>query len=220
MEKKFYVYTHIRKSDGRVFYVGKGHGRRAWSKSRQNPYWHNIVNKHGFTVEIVMWFDSEECAFSLEKALIKYYGRENLCNLTDGGEGISGYKFEKHVLDKLLEHRIGRKMSDENKQKLKERWSSDLNPSKNMTDSHRMSLSLSHMGKKHTEDHKAKRSEKFSGLGNPAAKKEKHWFSHDTNGLVYCAEYTLRVMFNLDRAYLADLVKGKKSQYKGWVVFP
>lgn len=89
-EKPFYVYVHRRATDGRVFYVGKGQGNRATSKSRSNQYWHNIVKKHGFTAHIVMMFNREECAFSFERALIKFYGRENLCNHTDGGEGVSG----------------------------------------------------------------------------------------------------------------------------------
>jgi hypothetical protein len=89
-EKKFYVYVHRKSTDGSVFYVGKGKGRRAWNKSQRNRYWHSTVNKHGYTVSIVFRFESEMCAFSFERALIKLYGRFNLCNLTDGGDGVSG----------------------------------------------------------------------------------------------------------------------------------
>ena len=93
-EKKFYVYLHRYASgpkEGRVFYVGKGSGDRYTVKWRlYNPYWTNIINKYGFTAEIVMRFDNEACAFSFERALIKHYGRKNLCNLTDGGDGTSG----------------------------------------------------------------------------------------------------------------------------------
>lgn len=34
----------------------------------------------------------ECCAFSFERALIHAHGRENLCNMTNGGEGCSGRK--------------------------------------------------------------------------------------------------------------------------------
>lgn len=48
----FYVYRHIRRDTGEVFYIGKGFKNRAYSFLNRNPYWHNIVNKCGFDVEI------------------------------------------------------------------------------------------------------------------------------------------------------------------------
>lgn len=93
-EKKYYVYVHKYASgpkDGRVFYVGKGTGRRAWHKSRRNPHWLNIVNKYGFKSEIVLRFDREECAFSFEVVMISFYGMSSLCNMTSGGEGVRDY---------------------------------------------------------------------------------------------------------------------------------
>lgn len=86
--KDFYVYVH-RTLSGQVFYVGKGCGQRAWSNSR-NDYWHRVVKKHGLLVEIIAPGLQEWYAFELELELIAKYGRENLCNLTDGGEGASG----------------------------------------------------------------------------------------------------------------------------------
>jgi hypothetical protein len=87
----FYVYVHRRASDGRVFYVGKGHGNRAWSTAR-NKHWHRVAKKHGLKVEIFQDGLQEWYAFELEMGLIALYGRENLCNMTDGGEGTSGFK--------------------------------------------------------------------------------------------------------------------------------
>ena len=92
--KKFYTYIHIRNDTSEVFYVGKGRGKRAYSKYCRNNLWHKIANKHGYTVMIIFLWDSEEKAFEHEKELIKTY-RENgnlLANFTDGGDGISGYK--------------------------------------------------------------------------------------------------------------------------------
>ena len=92
--KQFYVYVHRYASgpkEGEVFYVGKGSGKRAYTNRRFcNPHWMNIYNKYGFNAEIVAKFAKEKCSFSFEVALIKHYGRKNLCNMTDGGEGISG----------------------------------------------------------------------------------------------------------------------------------
>lgn len=88
--KPYYVYIHRRADDGRVFYVGKGKGWRAWQKYKRSIFWMNVEKKHGRTVHVVMRFSNEECAFSFERALISHYGRENLCNLTDGGDGVRG----------------------------------------------------------------------------------------------------------------------------------
>lgn len=81
MERKFYVYCHKRKTDGKCFYIGKGTGNRYKSKSGRNQYWHNIVNKHGFESEILVNNITEEKAFKLESEFCKQIGYENLCNL-------------------------------------------------------------------------------------------------------------------------------------------
>jgi hypothetical protein len=52
--KGFYVYAHL-DAAGRIFYVGKGTGRRAWSDDR-HPLWHRYVDKHlhgHYTVKIL-----------------------------------------------------------------------------------------------------------------------------------------------------------------------
>lgn len=105
--KPFYVYVHRRATDGRVFYVGKGKGGRVSTNFGRNRYWHHIVRKHGFTHHIVIRFEKEECAFSFEKALIKHYGRENLCNMTDGGDGQSGLTHSKDTLKLMSKAQSG-----------------------------------------------------------------------------------------------------------------
>lgn len=86
----FYVYVH-KTLAGRVFYVGKGHGRRAWSRNSRNSHWRATVQKHGLQVEIVESHLLEWYAFQRETELIDFYGRCNLVNMTDGGDGSSGY---------------------------------------------------------------------------------------------------------------------------------
>ena len=108
-EKPFYVYVHRRATDGRVFYVGKGKGGRFSSSYGRNKYWHRISGKHGFTASIVMRFTEEDCAFSFERALIKHYGRDNLCNASDGGEGPCGLVHTSESRAKMSASRIGKK---------------------------------------------------------------------------------------------------------------
>ena len=103
MTSSFYTYFHTRNDTGKVFYVGKGKGRRAHEPGR-NPHWKNIVAKHGYTVHFAMTRLSEAEAFEHEKFLILCFKDMGiyLTNMTDGGEGVSGYK---HTEQEIEENR-------------------------------------------------------------------------------------------------------------------
>lgn len=88
-KRSFYVYAH-KSLDGRVFYIGKGTGKRAWAKLRRSIRWSRHVAKHGLDVHIIKRDMPEDCAFTLERILIAQIGIKNLCNITGGGEGTSG----------------------------------------------------------------------------------------------------------------------------------
>jgi len=97
----FYVYAYLRKNDLTPYYIGKGKGKRAW-----RPYGRH-VKLPADKKRIIVIVDelAEEIAFDWEKMLIKLYGRKNnntgiLRNLTDGGEGISGW-----VMPPEMKHR-------------------------------------------------------------------------------------------------------------------
>jgi hypothetical protein len=90
--KNYCVYAHERASDGKVFYIGKGKPPRAYSKIGRSQRWLRTAQKHGLNVRYIKKEMPEPCAFSLEIALISAIGRDNLCNMTDGGEGTSGRK--------------------------------------------------------------------------------------------------------------------------------
>jgi hypothetical protein len=116
----FYVYVHRKATTGEVFYVGKGFGRRAWSTHR-SKYWHNISKKHGFCVEIVKSGLQEWYSFELECQLIALYGRDVLCNMTDGGEGTTGAKgrvFTHEQRQKLSLANKGKVISQEQRHKI------------------------------------------------------------------------------------------------------
>lgn len=132
--QSFYVYLHIRATNGVVFYVGKGSGGRYKSKRNRNTHWKNIVAKHGLQIQIIADGLTEQEAFDLERATIEKIGRASLCNLTDGGEGGSGRihsdeqrqnisrgtkkAFENPaIIEKLRQAQLGRKHSNETKSK-------------------------------------------------------------------------------------------------------
>ena len=95
----FYVYGYLRAvtsergEAGTYYYIGKGIGRRAYSKHLSVP-----VPKDIDRIVIIADNLTEEEAFKLEIQLISEYGRIDeetgiLRNRTNGGEGASGYKF-------------------------------------------------------------------------------------------------------------------------------
>jgi hypothetical protein len=120
---RFYVYAHIRLDTGTVFYVGKGFKNRAYRKYNRNKYWKNITNKCDYHVEILVKNLTEQEAFDKEIQCIKIYREYGFCeaNLTDGGEGGSGYIPSKETRKKMGESnkgkRLGYKVSTETKKK-------------------------------------------------------------------------------------------------------
>lgn len=127
-EKSYYVYVHKRKSDGTIFYVGKGKGQRCNDYIRRSNWWKKIVNKSGgFIVDIVKINLTEEEAFLLEHELICKYGRIKfdkdgiLCNLTNGFDGLSGLKHSKETRQKMRKKALGRKnITDDGRKRIAE----------------------------------------------------------------------------------------------------
>lgn len=90
-----YVYEHIRKDTGEVFYVGIGSDKlfkRAFALGKRNYLWNEVVAKAGYEVKIRERDIDWEKACEIEMELICKYGRldlgtGSLTNLTEGGEG-------------------------------------------------------------------------------------------------------------------------------------
>lgn len=89
---RFYVYEHINRTTGEVFYVGKGCGARAWSRSNRNRHWKYIEAAHGRVVRLIAAYLTEEEAFRIEAETIASYPVGQLATYTAGGSGISGYR--------------------------------------------------------------------------------------------------------------------------------
>lgn len=150
----FYVYLHKKASDGSVFYVGKGCNKRAWWEHGRSNYWQRIKNKHGLIVEIYKDGLTEHEAHLIEMRLIKKIGRENLCNHTDGGEGMSGWIASEETKKKFSIIRKGRMHSEESKKKMSE---SRKGLSKSMDHNKKTSESLK--GRKFSDEHRKNISE-------------------------------------------------------------
>ena len=68
MKNDYYVYLH-KTLDGKIFYIGKGVKKRAWSKSSRSTAWHEQA-KNGYTVEIYKENLSNCTAIDIENQLI------------------------------------------------------------------------------------------------------------------------------------------------------
>lgn len=112
-----YVYRHIRLDKNVPFYIGigldnGGKYHRAGSKQSRNKFWHNIAKKHGYEIEIIVddltWDEAKE----KEIEFIKLYGRISLAgtlvNLTDGGQGNTGYVTSDETKKKLSLKKMGK----------------------------------------------------------------------------------------------------------------
>jgi hypothetical protein len=100
---KFYVYG-LHKNNGDLFYVGIGKKNRClvhdseWNIVKDtNRLKINTILKHGeILYSIFKVTDNREDCEQMEVEMIRHFGRIDngtglLCNLTDGGEGVSGY---------------------------------------------------------------------------------------------------------------------------------
>ena len=121
--KNILVYQHRTLDTHEVFYIGIGSLKRSKTKHNRSSYWNNIVNKHGYYIEIIQEGLNWEEACELEELLILEYGRRDLntgclVNLTNGGEGSPGTIISNTTKLKLSIINTGKKLSQEHKNKI------------------------------------------------------------------------------------------------------
>ena len=150
----YYTYLWLRE-DGTPYYVGKGKGKRGYIKRS-----HTFSPPKDLVRIVTQDFETEEDAFFAEKFLICAYGREDLgtgclLNLTEGGEGASGYKQSEETKIKralsLKGKTLGRKHTEETRKKM-----SDSHTGVKLSEAHRKSTALGHIGLKRSKATKEK----------------------------------------------------------------
>lgn len=187
---KYYLYRHIRLDKNEPFYIGIGtvntidenslcyseYWRRAFAKTSRNPYWRNIVAKTKYEIEIL--YESYDLNHIKEKEteFIILHGRKDLgtgmlCNMTDGGDGINGYKHSEECKKRMGDKKRGTKLKNvrkghkfskehgENVSKaLKGKYTGERHwhTGKKLTEYHRSRIIQANTGRKHTEEAKLK----------------------------------------------------------------
>jgi hypothetical protein len=177
------VYEHLRNDTNEVFYVGIGKKeKRAFIKNKRTKYWKNIVNKVGYSVNIIHKDIDWEEAKNIEKYLIKEYGRKdlgkgNLVNMTDGGDGTLGFIISEERRQKFIEinkgNFLGKTHSEENRQKMSERNKGNTNMlGKTHSEKAKKKMSEAKKGKPKSEEHIKKVSE--ANKGKPKSEEHKN----------------------------------------------
>ncbi len=156
-----YVYEHKRLDTGCIFYVGIGlkddpKHKRAYDKSGRNCVWKKIVAKTDYEVTIIADNLSVDEAKTKEIEKIAEYGRMSLgigtlCNLTAGGDGA-----------------LGLACTEEAKVKSRERMLGEGNPNYG-----KYGEESSSFGRNHSDETKAKISEKARGRVTSEETKQK-----------------------------------------------
>ena len=205
----FYTYAHYT-SSGRLFYIGKGSGKRAYSHRYRNAYWYHVVAKYGNPeIKIIANWATAEEAYANEIELIAQYkaAGEKLCNLSDGGEGSTGFIMPIEAKKKISLSLLGNKRAVGYKQSIEQR---DENRSYQLGNNRAI-------GNHHTEQHKQKISALLVGNKNAIGNKFK-WvgINEKDNHMIEFANTTQINKAGFQHANIIKCINGQRKSHKGY----
>jgi hypothetical protein len=189
----FFTYAHYTKDDNRLFYIGKGSGKRHLKSENRNRHWHRIVAKHGgFEAVILAVWETEQEALDHEEFLIDTFRTQGarLANITSGGKSNSGPRHTPESRKVLSEKLKGRKRTPEQIEQLR----------------------LYLKGVPKSEEHRKNLSEARKGMKVPCIWKPIRCITTDTTypSLSAAAEAT-----GADPSHIVKCCRGKLKKTKG-----
>lgn len=204
-----YVYMHTNSLSGKVFYVGKGNGRRGWCKDRSEK-WNVLSDGEDVIITIVQDNMTDSSADLLETCLIAKLRNEGfeLANLASGGNSNLGWTHtekSKKIMSELKSgknhHNYGKKLPRSTVIVMSKLASGAGNP---------------FYGKKHTEYTKQKISKAHIGEKNSNFNANLYDFHHAIHGDFTGTQNELRKRFNLNHSNVSSLCSGRLQSAYGW----
>jgi len=198
----YYTYAYLRE-DRTPYYIGKGTKCRAFGRTRRGAKPPKDKSKIIFLKQNL----TEEEAFKHEIYMIDVFGRKDLGtgilhNRTDGGEGVSGYRFsEESKKSKSIRYkgRKGTLHTEETKEKLRKARLNQKNP---------------RIGTKHNEQTKELlRRQKSKYLYTLVSPQGETFYTTSSN--LFCKEHP---EFNLHSAKIRWAATTENNLYKGWKI--
>jgi hypothetical protein len=226
--RRFYVYMWLRSKDSKhgprlsPYYVGKGAKLRAFDARRRGAK----PPKDQSYIVFVQEGLTEQEALALEQYCIALYGRIDngtgiLRNLTNGGEGVSGFKFSEELRQRLSKSHTGHRHSEETRKKMSRSRSGPGNPNYG-----KKGMVSAFKGRKHTEESKRLMAEANRGkkASEETKRKQKEALVRyvyeltDPSGNRYIVDNLtdFAAERGLARSHLSAIAKGKRKSHKGW----
>ena len=165
MGDTFIVYKHTTPSNKVYIGITSQQKEKRWAYGfgyKENKYFYRAIKKYGWNNikhEILYEHLTKEQAIHKEIDLIKKYdsmNHEKGYNLTKGGDGNFGVKFTEERKRNISKAKIGHKVSEETKQKIREKISGEnhWNYGKHLKEETKKKISKARKGVKFTEEHK------------------------------------------------------------------
>jgi group I intron endonuclease len=197
----FYVYAYLRNKDslggkkGTPYYIGKGKGKRAYKDSGRKGA--PTPKDKSYIIFLEQGLTEQE-ALDLEVYYIALYGRIDigtgiLRNLTNGGDGSTGWTPSQETREKMSRAKVGKTLPQEIKDKMSQallgnqRW----------------------LGKKHTQETKNKMAQ---------ARITRLYEFTDSDGEIYITDNAkdFARQYGLSDGHLNQVINGKRNHHKGW----
>jgi hypothetical protein len=194
-ERRFYVYAFLRSKDsehGKKFtpyYIGKGSGRRWVDRTGRIIPAPSSKDYIAFVAENL----TEQEAFAMEEYCIRLYGRIDLGtgilrNLTNGGEGTTGWVMPREQAERMSQILKGRTLSQETRQRMAEAQRGRTHSPDTIEKMSRRAAGAGNAfhGRKHSEESRMKMSK--TRTGHPVSDETRRKMSESRQGFRHTDE--------------------------------